>query len=252
MALYSLAGNARSPLHAEPAHDKYVGQSPRIIESRAYHRDSKVDGSCGKWLAGMDIERYSIHWSGEWLRYGPWLAAPREPRFFSGPRLLFREVPGKNKRIQGTFAKETYYHGHSITPFKLTNDCEVDPLYLVAIVNSTLVSWLAARTLSNFGKDVFPKLNPQDIKALLIPIVKTQSERRVHDELATLAQKMLDLQSDSRKARMALDKTAITRQIDAIDRQIDELVYQLYGLTNDEIAIVEESAQPAAPAAQHA
>ena len=144
------------------------------------------------------------------------------------------------------------YHGHSITPLKLTNDCEVDPLYLVAIVNSTFVSWLAARTLSNFGKDVFPKLNPQDIKALLIPIVKTQSERRVHDELATLAQNMLDLQSDSRKARMALDKTAITRQIDAIDRQIDELVYQLYGLTKGEIAIVEAPAEPAAAAAQHA
>jgi len=33
----------------------------------------------------------------------------------------------------------------------------------------------------------------------------------------------------------------IQRQIDATDKQIDKLVYELYGLTNEEIQIVEES-----------
>jgi hypothetical protein len=37
------------------------------------------------------------------------------------------------------------------------------------------------------------------------------------------------------------DQTAIQRQIDATDRQIDQLVYELYGLTDDEIRIVEEA-----------
>ena len=38
-------------------------------------------------------------------------------------------------------------------------------------------------------------------------------------------------------------KTAIQRQIDATDQQIDRLVYDLYGLTDEEIAIVEETTQ---------
>ena len=33
--------------------------------------------------------------------------------------------------------------------------------------------------------------------------------------------------------------TALQRQIEATDKQIDQLVYQLYGLTEDEIRIVE-------------
>ncbi len=37
------------------------------------------------------------------------------------------------------------------------------------------------------------------------------------------------------------DQTAIQRQIDATDRQIDQLVYELYGLTDDEIKVVEEA-----------
>ena len=41
-------------------------------------------------------------------------------------------------------------------------------------------------------------------------------------------------------AKTLVDKTAIQRQIDATDRRIDELVYELYGLTEDEIRIVEE------------
>jgi len=35
------------------------------------------------------------------------------------------------------------------------------------------------------------------------------------------------------------EKTALQRQIDATDRQIDQLVYELYGLTVEEIEIVE-------------
>lgn len=35
------------------------------------------------------------------------------------------------------------------------------------------------------------------------------------------------------------DKTAIQRQIDATDDEIDNLVYELYGLTEEEIKIVE-------------
>ena len=44
---------------------------------------------------------------------------------------------------------------------------------------------------------------------------------------------------DLPKAKTALEKTALQRMIASTDRQIDELVYDLYGLTKDEIRIVE-------------
>jgi len=42
------------------------------------------------------------------------------------------------------------------------------------------------------------------------------------------------------KAKQAGDKTRLQRQIDATDREIDRLVYDLYGLTEEEIAIMEQ------------
>ena len=44
------------------------------------------------------------------------------------------------------------------------------------------------------------------------------------------------------KGGTAPDKTAIERQIAATDRQTDQLVYELYGLAEDEVRIVEGAA----------
>ncbi len=45
-------------------------------------------------------------------------------------------------------------------------------------------------------------------------------------------------EADSRRPNPQM-KTILQRQIEAADRQLDGLVYELYGLTDDEIAIVE-------------
>jgi hypothetical protein len=50
---------------------------------------------------------------------------------------------------------------------------------------------------------------------------------------------MLKLHKDLPKAKTTLEKTSIERQIAATDKQIDQLVYELYGLTEKEIKIVE-------------
>jgi hypothetical protein len=57
--------------------------------------------------------------------------------------------------------------------------------------------------------------------------------------LSTLA--ILRLREPLSKTKTAHDKAALERQIAATDRQIDRLVYELYGLTEDEIKIAEEA-----------
>lgn len=52
---------------------------------------------------------------------------------------------------------------------------------------------------------------------------------------------MYDLQERNLVARTSHDHTIIQQQIEATDRQIDRLVYELYGLTDNEIAIVESA-----------
>ena len=55
-----------------------------------------------------------------------------------------------------------------------------------------------------------------------------------------LVEQMLSFHKELAAAKTPDEKTRIQRQIDATDQQIDELVYELYGLTNKEIQIIEK------------
>jgi len=54
-----------------------------------------------------------------------------------------------------------------------------------------------------------------------------------------LVDNMLELQKKYREARMEIDKGLYERQIKIVDTQVDRLVYDLYGLTEEEIEVVE-------------
>jgi uncharacterized membrane protein len=70
---------------------------------------------------------------------------------------------------------------------------------------------------------------------LFNPTVKAQ-----HDKLVSLVDKMLELRKKYHDAIMERDNELYERQIMIGDTQIDRLVYDLYGLTEEEIKVVEE------------
>lgn len=62
--------------------------------------------------------------------------------------------------------------------------------------------------------------------------------------MVSLVEKMLDLHNQLAAAKIPQAKTMLQRQIEATDKQIDGLVYALYGLGEDEIRIVEGANYP--------
>jgi len=66
-------------------------------------------------------------------------------------------------------------------------------------------------------------------------------EKKMHDDLVAMVDKMLNLQKKYHSARLEQDKKLYKTQIDLLDHQIDSLVYKLYALTEEDIKIVEES-----------
>jgi len=58
--------------------------------------------------------------------------------------------------------------------------------------------------------------------------------------MVALVTQMLELNKKLQDAKLEHEKTLLQRQIEATDAAIDKLVYELYGLTEEEIAIVEE------------
>jgi len=64
-------------------------------------------------------------------------------------------------------------------------------------------------------------------------------DRERHDRMVSLVEQMLGLHQRLAAARTAHEQTNLKRQIDAADRRIDRLIYDLYNLTEEEIRIVE-------------
>ncbi|HEY4672745.1 MAG TPA: hypothetical protein VIH03_01120, partial [Nitrososphaerales archaeon] len=58
-----------------------------------------------------------------------------------------------------------------------------------------------------------------------------------YDKMVSLVERMLELHK--RNPRTPQEQELVKREIVSTDRQIDTLVYELYGLTEDEIKIVE-------------
>ncbi len=64
-----------------------------------------------------------------------------------------------------------------------------------------------------------------------------------HDRMVELVDRMLEFQEQLAKTTTETDKAMLRRQIDATDQEIDNLVYEVYELTPEEIAIVERSSK---------
>ena len=74
-------------------------------------------------------------------------------------------------------------------------------------------------------------------------IITLDGRLRHPSPIVALVERMLDLHKRLADAKTGHEKTLFSRQIEATDRQIDALVYELYGLSEEEIAIVEEAAR---------
>ena len=65
------------------------------------------------------------------------------------------------------------------------------------------------------------------------------AEKEKHDRMVSLVDRMLDLHKKKADAKSPTDVDRIERMIASTDDEIDRLVYELYGLTEEEIGIVE-------------
>ena len=202
------------------AYDKYKGQSEEIIKSRAYHSFVYKDG-LKKWLWGEDVTRYNLTWNGkEYIDYCNGIANPRNPSFFVGKRMLVREIT--NPSIFAALIEIEAYNDPSIIIVKESKDYPIE--ILVGIMNSKLATFFHFNHSPKATKGAFPKILVQDIKEFPLPKVNSDERKilmRLVDDVTTI-----------KKGKSIADTSAL-------ENQIDFLVYHLYGLTYDEVLIVD-------------
>jgi hypothetical protein len=112
--------------------------------------------------------------------------------------------------------------------------------HLLSLINSRLLVFRLRHTANQF-RGGYLAVNKQALERLPIRTIDFDDPADVarHDRMVALVGRMLELHKKLAAATIPADKVLYERQIEATDREIDAVVYELYELTDEEIAIVE-------------
>lgn len=188
-------------------------------ENRVYHSEDQIDETYIKYLEGKNVSRYKLTWNGEWIKYGEHLAEPRYSISFDKPRILVRQIPTKK-----SYAIEAVYtDNYSINDINSMNiiDIQINPLYLLGVINSKLMTLWFTMKFDKFQRRIFPQFKVNELSDFPIPDGNEEQQSLI----AELVQKLMDEMKKEEK-----DESLIS----TLNIQIDEYVMELFGLTEDE------------------
>tara|TARA_B100000963_G_C22624323_1_gene671556 strand:+ start:137 stop:3157 length:3021 start_codon:yes stop_codon:yes gene_type:complete len=275
-------------------YDKYKGHSQELIKSRGFHSETKESEIYKPLISGGNIERYFVSDEiKEYIKYGEWLGAPRDERFFNSPRILIRQiVSGKPPRIYSAYTEKSLYYtqiGFGIIPMPDT----VSVKSLLAIINSKLINFYHKYSFLDLEKELFQKILIANCKKFPISnklLIKPKLFDKIIDKMIELKEQenllingfvellkskfvinkpskklqnwfLLDFgillkELKKLKLQLSLEDEAKWLQyfksqkqkvdqlkidIEKNEREIDKMVYELYGLTKEEIEIIENN-----------
>lgn len=208
------------------------------VEDQLFLR-SKLNADSKPLLFGEDIRRYSITFQENWANYKPqemmaleierrgagvrpglWM---RESRIFERPKILTRQTADE---IIAAYDKENFYYANTLHGTTIT-DRAYHPHYVLGILNSKITTWYYRSNTDEEGK-VFAQIKIELLRKLPIPKADENQQRPV----IQLVDKILVA-----KHRDPESETMV------LEQEIDRHVYELYGLTPEEIKIVENIAR---------
>ncbi len=195
-----------------------------------------------------EMRRYFLDLGGPTFEsFTPEIEAAKPRRFFRERRILLRQLLSRKFRLQGVFTDEEFLTNQSVQSL-VARDAFPDLRAILGILNSRLLSWYFCQINLVARRDDFPKTIIKQTRELPFPKIDPVDKRAraAHDQLVTHVERMLKLHVDLATAKSPTAQTHLQRDIVATDRAIDQLVYQIYALTPEEIALVEEAGSPAA------
>jgi predicted type IV restriction endonuclease len=211
-------------------------QTRTMIEQRVYHASVKRGKDWKPLVVGSDIDRYRISWPGNrFIKYGKWLMYPSDRTLMERPKILMRQT---SSTIRACLDEDGHFCQNSLF---IIHSEQMDLRLLLALLNSSLLGFAYRMGNPQTGK-IFAEIKPSVIKQLpiLTPSADGSPSSSSWKNLRELVDSMLQMYQTLLTVRTDHERIAIQRQIDATDKQIDQIVYELYGLTDKEIKVVEE------------
>ncbi|MGV8018642.1 MAG: Eco57I restriction-modification methylase domain-containing protein [Ignavibacteria bacterium] len=209
----------------------FGGKSDKITKDRINEKQIAV-------LKGRCIERYftkEIYYF-EFNRQNITGRTTDINKLGASEKVLLRKT-GLN--IIATYDNTSIYPEQSLY-FLFNNKSSMSLRYITGIINSKLFQFIYMNKLVT-NRDSTPQLKKVDLDIFPLRAINFQIdvEKQLHDNIVLLVNQILDAKKQLHNAKTEKDKTYYERKCADLDNAIDAEVYKLYGLTEEEIKIVE-------------
>jgi hypothetical protein len=188
-------------------------------------------------IAGRCINRYSIIFQDKYIEFDENdISNFKSKEIYENKKILMRRI---GLSIIAAFDIDNYYNVCDV--YNLLTKKNTDLKYILGLLNSKVLSYFL-RTKYYNSKKLFPKIPITYLEKLPIPKIDftNRSEKLMHDKLVQLVEQMLENQKYLHEAKSDDDKKLYHNICDSLDKQINQLVYKLYDLSEEEIRIVED------------
>jgi adenine-specific DNA-methyltransferase len=201
-------------------------QTSEILNSKPFTAKVRKNESWLPLFDGKHIGFYELLWQEDnWIDYGEWLAAPREKQNFDSEKILIRKITGS--RIIAHYIPYTSYCNTLLFVLKIRPEqALVNYKTLLGILNSGFLGWYFRKKFQINEEDTFPQIMIRDILQFAIPNVYDERTKKIEH----LVDEIISVKQNTQSADTIL-----------LETEIDRLVYELYGLTEEETKIVERN-----------
>lgn len=211
-----------------------------IIEGIVAHgnllSDSRVENSFPL-IEGKTVDRYVTRVPRKYIIWEIKKIHRTRPDYLwkAEEKILIRRISGGNMPLVATIDKKRYKTFASINNLLLKTEYQKLYKYILALLNSKVINYFYANNFSN-KSNLTVNISKTFLEQIPIPEVTKEDENKI----SRLVSQMLEVKEIFYFAKTEADKKIYQQKIDILDKQIDQEVYKLYGLTDKEIKIVED------------
>jgi hypothetical protein len=215
-------------------------QTEDVIGQRIFTNSLKNDNSWLELYRGENITNYHISRCKEYVNYGKWLAAPRSPELFASPKILMRRTDDK---LKSSLEEHGAICVNSCHVIKLNDKglSELSYKYLLALLNSSLIQKVFEYQNPQMIGKIFSEIKVIYVERLPIKSVdfKNSEESNRHDKIVNYVDQLIKLKEELESAILPDKIEQINTRIEYTKKMINKLVFEVYGLTDEEKFIVE-------------
>lgn len=195
----------------------------------------KINGTWKEFLEGDEIGRYSINYRGRYLHYSEKLLhRSRTPDVFESPKIMIQRITGGERPVKAAFDDRKFYNKESILNLVLKNQNSAEYKFVLAVLNSTLINWFYRKKFTNDSK-LTVNLSKEYVGQIPIKLGESEIQRKI----VASVDKLLSLTSK----RQYFSDNALQADAEKQMRQIDKMIFAIYGLTAEEISVIEKASQ---------